>query len=89
MGNNLGYFVGNEMLPTVDYSPDLGKRRLGGVPVVGRGGEPCKDMLYQEVAIELAAALKAKVVDFPDYHHGYLTAPETFAERLVESLSAY
>ncbi|GAA1686593.1 alpha/beta fold hydrolase [Fodinicola feengrottensis] len=87
LASNFGFFVGHEMPPTIqEYEPDLEKLRTSGVPVVVGVGEPRKDTMQDEIQAALAAKLGVEAVDFPSYHHGYLTAPEAFAQRLMDSI---
>lgn len=84
---NVGFFVAQEMLPTVAYEPDLAALKASGTPVVVGVGEPRTDTLSHDIGKALAVALDTEPVEFPSYHQGFFTAPEPFAARLGDLLA--
>ncbi|QNP74586.1 alpha/beta fold hydrolase [Streptomyces roseirectus] len=80
--DNTRFFLAHMLRPSATHLPDL----TAAAPLTGRlavaGGEGSRDQTIHRPALELAARLGLKLVEFPGGHAGYARYPREFADRL-------
>ena len=86
--NNNGYLLKYEMLPGVNYMPDIEKIKINGVKVILAAGSRTleKGSYYGRTAPILANMLGCKMVTFPGHHISYFDIPKEWAETLRKVL---
>jgi pimeloyl-ACP methyl ester carboxylesterase len=81
-------FFDIDLRPTTRYLPDIDALKNSGSRVVIGIGADSGRLLTHRTSVALCQSLGSTPVEFPGDHGGFLGAPEQFAARLVEVLSA-
>lgn len=83
-GKNHNFFVKNEMIPFVNYKPDVELIKKNGVKVFMAAGMMTLDKgrYYGRTAPLLAELLDCEMVTFPGHHLSYFDMPEEWAATL-------
>jgi pimeloyl-ACP methyl ester carboxylesterase len=86
--NNNSYLLMHEMVPGVNYMPDIEKIKQNGVKVIMAAGSRflAKGSYYGRTAPILANLLGCKMVTFPGHHISYFDLPQEWAETLRKVL---
>lgn len=86
--NNNNYLLMHEMIPSVNYMPDIEKIKQNGVKVIMAAGSRtlAKGSYYGRTAPILAEMLGCKMVTFPGHHISYFDLPQEWAETLRKVL---
>jgi pimeloyl-ACP methyl ester carboxylesterase len=86
--NNNSYLLMHEMLPGVNYKPDIEKIKQNGVKVIMAAGSRtlAKGKYYGRTSPILAEMLGCKMVTFPGHHISYFDLPHEWAETLRKVL---
>lgn len=86
--NNNSYMLKHEMLPGVNYMPDIEKIKKNGVKIILAAGSRTleKGSYYGRTAPILAKMLGCKMVIFPGHHISYFDMPKEWAEALRKTL---
>ncbi len=85
-GGNSDHFLAHEFRNLNDYTPNIEKLRVDGVPIVTAAGRESKDAFYARTAREMARQLGCDYVDMSGHHISFVTHPEIFAEELKKIL---
>lgn len=86
--NNNNYLLMHEMLPGVNYMPDIEKIKQNKVKVIMAAGSRtlAKGSYYGRTAPILAEMLGCTMVTFPGHHISYLDLPQEWSETLRKLL---
>ncbi|PTM58180.1 alpha/beta fold hydrolase [Desmospora activa] len=84
---NTETLIQNEMLPAINYEPNIEKLKRNGVKVIMAAGELSleKERFYAQTALILAKQLDAEFVIFPGHHLSYFDSPAEWAETLRQA----
>ena len=84
MGRNHDFFVKHEMLPFVDYQPDIAAIKRNQVQLYPAAGSMtlAGQRYYGRTAPILAEQLGSGLVTFPGHHLSYLDMPEAWSATL-------
>jgi pimeloyl-ACP methyl ester carboxylesterase len=87
--NNNSYLLMHEMLPAVNYMPDVEKIKENKVKIVMAAGSRtlAKGSYYGRSAPILAQMLGCKMVEFPGHHISYFDMPQEWSETLRKVLN--
>jgi pimeloyl-ACP methyl ester carboxylesterase len=83
--NGPAFLVTHELPAVARYRFDPAAIRARVIPA---GGAASRDFWPYRCAMALAAAFGTKLAEFPGGHAGYVSDPETFAERLLQEIPA-
>lgn len=85
---NSSYLLMHEMIPGVNYLPDVEKIKENGVKVIMAAGSRTleKGSYYGRTAPILSEMLSCKMITFPGHHISYFDMPQEWAETLRKSL---
>lgn len=86
--NNSSYLLKHEMLPGINYKPDVEKLKRSGVKIIMAAGLRTlkKGSYYGRTAPILADMLGCKMVTFPGHHISYFDMPNEWSETLRKVL---
>jgi pimeloyl-ACP methyl ester carboxylesterase len=86
--NNISYLFMHEMLPGINYLPDIEAIKQNGVKVIMAAGSHtlAKGSYYGRTAPILAEKLGCKMVTFPGHHLSYFDIPQEWADTLRKVL---
>jgi pimeloyl-ACP methyl ester carboxylesterase len=88
VGKNQNFFIKHEMLPLVNYKPDVEMIKKNGVKVFMAAGKITldKEKYYGLTAPIIAEMLNCNMINFPGHHISYLDMPEEWAAKLHDIL---
>jgi pimeloyl-ACP methyl ester carboxylesterase len=86
--NNNSFLIKHEMLPSVNYQPDIERIKQNGVKIIMAAGKMTLDKgkYYGRTVPILAKMLGCEMVTFPGHHLSYFDIPQEWATTLRDVL---
>lgn len=86
--NNISYLLKHELLPFVNYMPDIRKIKENGAKIIMSAGQMTLDKkkYYGRTAPILADLLNCEMLTFPGHHLSYFDLQQEWAETLRKAL---
>ena len=85
---NIGFFLEHEMLPFIDYAPDIPAVRTRATTTVIARGSASSGQIANLTATVLADRTGTTITDLPGGHTGYLSHAKDFGDQLLGVLKA-